>query len=572
MFGPKLILLLSVILAFLLRTIFLREIPPGFIHDEIPLALNAQSLVKTGRPLPGTLTGLTGAAVGEFKTNIIAEFSSHLLIPWVAFFGINWPWVKIPFVILNLVLMVIVYLITRELFNAKSALIAAFMFVVNPWSIQMGRSLYEYVAFVFYFLAVYIGLKATGRKIYMSIPFLFAGFFTYYAAKPQLLALGFVLLVGSKIIRKKEIIGPLLLINIFLFIFVLVYFYFLNSHPAGERIRELGTGNFGESAAVKRSLSLNYPGKFIYGNWIIEQTNLFIFNALNGISPKNIFWDGESKAPLTQVLPDQGPMYLIDLVFIVISIIFLVRNKPRIIAFLTLLYLVGIIPGIVSIYGQASVRSGFSFLVLIIVSAGGLYFISQKYPKLKLLYVLCYMFSVYLFLNKYFIYLPLVQSNDWYLQERVLARYLHLTQLNYPRQKITVVTPEQKELMYEYLFFSGNYTKTNEIITANKSLYDLSYEYNNLRFFGNCPDNSAEETILISDSRINCNIENNGSVLASPKDGGAMYIIRNEKLCQVFEKSRFTKLDKIGQLNIESFGKEEFCRLWITNPQFKTEL
>jgi hypothetical protein len=164
--GFFLILILS--LAIILRTAFLNEIPPGFIHDEIPLALNAQSLIQTGQPIPGTLTGITGKANGDFSTSIFAEYSSMLLIPWVKLFGLSWPYIKIPFIILNLGLLLVIFLISKKLFNNKIALISGFLFAVNPWSIQMGRTLYEYISFAYYYLAIYISLLELTVKKYIG--------------------------------------------------------------------------------------------------------------------------------------------------------------------------------------------------------------------------------------------------------------------------------------------------------------------------------------------------------------------------------------------------------------------
>src|SRR5437764_1177252 len=131
------------ILAALLRTIFLNEIPPGPSFDEIQVVVNAASITKTGQSIPGTVTGIFGKSQGDFETGVFSELGSYLLVPWTAVFGLNWPFIKVPFVLVSLGMVLLVFLITKRIINQKVALLAALLFALNPWSIQLGRTAYE---------------------------------------------------------------------------------------------------------------------------------------------------------------------------------------------------------------------------------------------------------------------------------------------------------------------------------------------------------------------------------------------------------------------------------------------
>lgn len=144
-------------LALLLRVIYIKEVPPGVAFDEIQVIINSVSLAKTGQPIPGTVTGIFGQTLGNYRPGIFSELGSFVLVPWIYFFGFGWPQIKIPFILLDLGMITLVYLITKRLINKNAGLVSAFLFTINPWSIHLGRTTYESLFSYFFYLAAIYG-------------------------------------------------------------------------------------------------------------------------------------------------------------------------------------------------------------------------------------------------------------------------------------------------------------------------------------------------------------------------------------------------------------------------------
>src|SRR3990170_7097432 len=109
--NPIHIFLLISLLGFFIRIILLSVVPPSLTNDEVNIIINAQSILKTGKNIPGVATGIFGMPQGDLGGGIHSEISSYLIIPFILVFGFKWPLIKLPFVFAGLGIVVVIYLL-----------------------------------------------------------------------------------------------------------------------------------------------------------------------------------------------------------------------------------------------------------------------------------------------------------------------------------------------------------------------------------------------------------------------------------------------------------------------------
>lgn len=563
-------LILILILGVFLRVIFIGEIPPGPAFDETQVIINSVSLAKTGQPIPGTVTGIFGQALGNYKSGVFSELASFLLIPWIYFFGFSWPFIKIPFVLISLGMIVFVYLIAKKLVNKNCALIAALLFAINPWSIHLSRSAYEsLLSYLFYLMAIYVFVSLQGKKLLLAIPALILGFLSYFGAKPLLPPFLIALFLSNILSHSKtlkENTKFLLIIGISMTVFFLGYMLIFINHPASIRLGETKSSqSYSELVNLKRRISIHSPIGLLSENKLIEQFRERLSSSLGALSPGFLFLEGPTGGAETLIISDHGPMYLLDFILIIIGLIGLARNKLKSLIILLMFIPIVLIPNAVRLsLNQYILRDGLLFPILTILSASGIYFLRSKIILISL--GLLYTLSFLIFLNQYFFVTPIDKSEGWNLQNILLTHYLTLDGQRNPAQKYTLVVADINGVSSIYFLFSKNYETKEQILTINKSLANLKYTDGKVTFLTECPKEVKPEINYIIDYRINCpDILGNAVQIASPKDGGGKYYIYNDKLCSGNRK-RYPRVEKISDLNIEQMPKEELCDKWITNP------
>lgn len=569
-------LVLIIILAAILRFIYLNEVPPGPSYDEIQVILNSQSLAKTGKSIPGTVTGIFGQAKGNIETGVFSELGSYILALWTLVFGLNWTFIKIPFILTSLGMVIFIYLITKKITNQNCALIAALLFSINPWSIYIGRTAYESLfSYLAYLAVIYFFIRLPGWKILYILPILIIGFLTYFGAKPQfplLIILGLFLnyLYIPKVGKKN--IKPLLVLTVGGVIFLAMYVLIFINNPASLRLGETKNQTYQQIVDLKRRISIPSSLTYFTENKFMEQFKERILAYFGVLSPSFLFLEGSTWGPEFLIISDHGPMYLIDFFLIVIGLIALSRLYPKSLILILGSILVALVPNAVSLSAKNYViRDGLLYPLFTILSGVGIWFITTfrkvkpyKYYLLAIIGIL-YIFSFLIFINRYFFRTPVDKNEGWNFQSRVLAHYLLLNSRKYPNQKSIVVTNDLNGVSYIYLLFTNHYQTRDEILNINSILANKSYDFNGVKFLNKCPD-KLEDINLILDQRINCfqNIKYL-SQIASPKDGGGKYLIYNDKLC-TGNKNHYPLLQSINDLNIEKLSEQEFCQKWITSP------
>ena len=175
-------LILIIILACVLRFYMLTTIPIGFGDDEAAFGYNAYSLLKTGHDEWGKYFPFpVFESFGDWKLALYL----YLVAISQFFLGVTVFATRFPSAAIGVLAVVATYLLTKELFDKKIALVASLLITISPWHIAASRNAYESDLLIFTItLGTYFFLKGLKKKYYITLSFLIFGlsFYLYRSA------------------------------------------------------------------------------------------------------------------------------------------------------------------------------------------------------------------------------------------------------------------------------------------------------------------------------------------------------------------------------------------------------
>src|SRR3989344_8752448 len=145
----RLLLVLIIFFAFLLRIFAIDVIPVGFTPDEASFGYDAYSILHTGKDQWGHTFPLVLESFGDFKPPLYA----YLAIPFVGIFGLNNYATRLPNALIGTAAIYVTYLLVKELGKSldkksevgswKLEILAAMLLAISPWHIMMSRGAFE---------------------------------------------------------------------------------------------------------------------------------------------------------------------------------------------------------------------------------------------------------------------------------------------------------------------------------------------------------------------------------------------------------------------------------------------
>ncbi|MEL7666024.1 MAG: phospholipid carrier-dependent glycosyltransferase [Candidatus Shapirobacteria bacterium] len=217
----KILLILIIILAFVVRVLQINSFPPSLNWDEASLGYNAYSILKTGRDEWGSRWPLIFRAYGDYKLPVYI----YLSIPFIAIFGLNALSIKLISIISGTVLVYIVYLTVEKLSKSqKIALVSALLIAFSPWSIFLSRIALEANLFLLLFALSFYFLIS--KKIYLSSLFFALSLFTYNSSR---VLLPFYLIALIYVVFKEKIKINFVKLLPLIFSLIIFIFQFFNS-------------------------------------------------------------------------------------------------------------------------------------------------------------------------------------------------------------------------------------------------------------------------------------------------------------------------------------------------------
>jgi len=403
----KWLLLIIIIVAAALRLYHLNLNPPSLNWDEAAVGWNANTIFHTRRDEYGTRLPLSFKSFGDYKAPVYI----YLTAPIVGLFGMNPVSVRLVSVLAGIASVYLLYLLGFELKNKQLGIIAATLLAITPWHVILSRPAFEpNLALFFVLLGTYFFLKALQKPFYfMLCVFSFTlSFYTYHSPKifVPIFLLGLSFIYRHLLLSKKLRIW--LLASVFLGLIILIPLI-KETLLSNSAVRFQGTSVFYDQQGVKLPLKLSLISQ-IFKNYFIHY------------SPAYLFF-GSGNMPRLQ-LRTVGPLLLIEAPFLLIGLIYLLKNKRKQWSqFLLWWLVVGPIPAMIGREVPHPLRAYNLLPPLIIITALGIYQIMTR-SRMYLIYGLLAVNSLFFLYHYFFIY-PIYSAPDWqygYQQAIVFAR------------------------------------------------------------------------------------------------------------------------------------------------------
>lgn len=493
-------LCIILLLAAGLRLYRLGEIPVGHTNDEANFIYSAYSIWHTGRDLNGYRLPLSFNLFNSFEPGPV-----YLTAPFVGLLGLSSLGARLPFAMIGIFLVVLIFLMTRVLIkNDLIAFFSSFVVAVSPWHIQLSRMVFTAPLGLFFgTLGIFIFLiaKKKGNIVWSLWPFLLA-FYSYHAFKVY-----FVFLIPFLVFffwqeisqRRKEL--ALFLVGSFL---IFLSFFYL------QRTQEINRQKvFLWNRMEKVEKIVNYERatsqapywlKVFFNNKPSTFFRLVRENYLKVFSLEYLFLFGETGYSseiygLSSKHGDfsRGMLYLIELPLLLLGINFLLKTQKKIRNFIFFGLLLAPLPSAFTIDQTYGARSVMLLPFLSITIGCGIYQLKswlekQSFPKtlfrlLLLSSVVLYLVSIIQYLYQYYYRFPIYSSETWLKSRREIVELMDQEKSNYERVWIT----NAGDLLIQYAIFNRVDPKLTQAAYQSESP-----QVENVYFIGDCLETNEQ--------------------------------------------------------------------------------
>lgn len=443
-----------ILLAIVLRFIFLANVPPSPSLDEATIGWNAYSILHTGRDEYGYFLPILLRAYDDYRPALYV----YLVVPFIKVFGLNVISIRLPSVVMSIATVIMSYFLVKNIFIASKkkeiiALITMFLLAISPWHIYVSRLGHEVnlgltliVAGMLLFL---LGIrKKNGWFLAVSFFTFGTSFYSYQSEKvfiPLLLIALFALFWRKMLLLKKQVV-----LGMILFILVSLPIFFASLTPQAM-LRLKGTSVFTDNpryAQSAKDVLLAKQNNSLFGevtnNRRVITVEIFLQNYFSHFSPWWLFGntgDEPFKAPNT------GLMYLWEMPFLLLGLFFLFFSKEigwQIKGLIILWILIDFVaPGLTTQAPHAMRAYTLLPVPQIIVALGIValvpFFQKRKAASMAFGAILLVVVgtSLFLFIKNYFVAFPIEQSDSFQYALGKAIVYIAKEQASYKRIELT---------------------------------------------------------------------------------------------------------------------------------------
>lgn len=475
------------LLGFILRIALLNIAPPGFNADEAALGYNAYSLIKTGQDEWGARFPLVFKSFSDYKPGLYV----YLAVPFVWLLGLNELSVRFPSLILGSFSIILIYLLSKELFKKDTvALASAFLLSVSPWHLHFSRGAWETnIATFFILLGVLAFIKSFRNHLFLwisAIAFI-ASMYTYQSPRvvvPALILL-LILFYREQILIKKNI--PLVIMSTIL---LLPLFLILASTAGLARFQgisifsDVGPLNRVNEERGQHKESSGLLARFFHNKAEVYAVN-FLGHYLDHFNPNFLFVSGDSLK--RNKIPDMGQMYFFEIITLIAGLYFLIRYKTNNTKIVFLWLAVSPLASSLTYQTPHALRAHNMVIPLILISGLGLgilweniWRLSKSAKYLAFGALVCIIgISLVNFFDRYYIHLPKQYALEWEYGFSQAVSYISQNQNKY--QKIVIT--DRYDQPYILLLFYSKYDPA-KYQTENKKMSDNKFGFSTISSFG----------------------------------------------------------------------------------------
>ncbi len=470
----KQIIFLSIIfLGVILRFFLLGINPPSLDWDEASLGYNAYSILKTGADEYGNVLPLS---IRSFDDNKPPAYV-YLTVPSIALFGLTEFAVRLPSALLGILTIPVTYYLVLELLGGREkkvregiALLAAFFISVSPWHLQFSRAAFEGNVGLFFFLLGLLlllrGVKQQKYLIFSTLSFVLS-LYSYHSFRlivPIVLLGVFALFYKELVIKKKMIFASL---GLFLLLSLPIWQSFLSAGAASSRLSMVS--GIGSSDQLTRSIKeLHYdkeqndPFGLLFHNRRVVYGLQIAKGYLDHFNPDFLFLHGDGGRQHHAV--DMGMLYLWELPFIALGLLWLSRKVDRGILLLFFTLLVSPLASSITSGTPHPVRAIIMLFPLHVFTAAGVYVgiisltkIKYRLAKIRLSFIIfslgvvLFLFNFSYYVHQYYVHTPIEYGDFWQYGYKEAFAYAKGEEKN--ARKIIITYTYDQPYIY-YLFYN----------------------------------------------------------------------------------------------------------------------
>jgi len=568
-FVKKYYLLLFIILiSVFLRFFWLDRIPSAIGGDELVYILEAKSVAVSGKDLTGTWNPLS---IFRFKyppDETQAELPYIFNIPIVGLTKFSLFTARATSAVLSVLTVVGLYLLARELFNDPIAIAIGFITAINPWEIYIGRTAYDMVpAVCFYVWGIYVMIVRKGKLLLWSLPLFILAFYSYIATKviflPILFIVGFYIFKKfPRQINKKHLI--ILLSASILFVFFFVSSLITSkSHTRISEIISINNPAISQTVNDIRKSSIRSVFVDLYVNKYTVFSSIIWTKLFKNLSFDYLFSYGDNFFSIY----NHGLFYFIDAVFLILGLLTMFAKNKRLTVFIGILALVGIIPHLIHGVDAEDFTPHIVMMIPFLILFIGygihecIYSFFPKYKKIILIaVVVLYTISLGNFLQIYWFQNSLTGQFDFPL--RVMSKYIQIQNRNRP---VIVYSLRTVDVFKKYLFY-GNLINSQTLPVIQRAFRTNTIQIGNVSFIGcNSKAIIPKDVTVLNEAGCGAFSKDTEHLnITRLTDGGESFSINNDITCSGYQLKPYPSDITIGELNIEHLSPQQFCETYIT--------
>lgn len=517
----NILLILIILLACILRFHLLTTIPVGFTDDEAAFGYNAYSVLKTGHDEWGRhLPFPVFESFGDWKL----VFYLYLVTASQFFLGLTVFATRFPSALFGVLAVFATYLLTKEFFKKKVALVASLLLAISPWHIAASRNAFESDLLIFTItLGTYFFIKSLKKKNYLFLGILMysMSFYIYRSAWVFIpVFMGTLIFLYRKYFRIQK---KFLLKNIIIFLFLLLplvstFITFKGQSRFFQESFIFGIQNQGINSEINErrgdcnQLFKSFICKTVYNKYSFYFSK-YLDNLVSNISPTTYYQSINTTG--YQSFSPRGYFYTFEYFLILPGIYFLLKNKQKSTKVLFFWIIIAVLSPSITGVGNPG-RLNIIMPIPQIVTALGLVYLSKIFQKKYLKYmfisiIACIVFmSFFRFVIDTLSYYPKYTARYQRYGYKELFQFIESQKSNYSQVIISRRSDDAKQYIH-YLFFTkydpAKY-QNNVSTSTDKDGWRSIDQIDNIKFYASTPslgDIPANSLIVTGDNELASN-------------------------------------------------------------------
>lgn len=448
--------------AVLLRLIAVQSVPPSLNWDEVSHGYNAYSILMTGKDEWGVTLPTIFRAYGDYKLPVYI----YLTTISEAIFGLSVFSVRLVSIFAGIATVIFTYLLTRKWFGQKTALFATLLVAISPWSLFLSRGAFEAnlsLALIVSGTYFFTRDKKKSKNLIISSILFGLSLWTYNSARvfvPPLVGMLIFLNIGEfRKLFKKEKKSVLIASGIFLFFLVPMVLQLLN--PSGQArygwVAIVDEGAIGQIEQARVASDLAPLANRFVNNRYTYFAKEFVGNWFAHFSPEFLFFSGGTHYQFS--VPGEGLLYLLNIFFLPIGLIQLLRKRDKKSWILMGWLLLAPIPSSLTREAPHVLRSITMLPIPMILSAVGVVraikYFEKRYKKYGgIIFTSLYLVLLFVFaedyITKYFQEYPVNYSWSWQYGYEEVVNYSKENYEEYDKIIVSKIYGEPHEFFLFY--------------------------------------------------------------------------------------------------------------------------